>query len=71
MRVYIVVYNNHTISLFSQAPLPSRREFLSHCFCCSDLLSIEILRNFLASAFSYIDAGNIQFVTIEGFTLVY
>jgi len=71
MVIYIVIYKNHTFTLLSRPPHATHRELGSHCFFCSDNLSIEVLRNFLVSAVSYITAGNIQFVTIEGFTLVY
>jgi len=71
MDIYIIIYENHTFTLLSRAPLPSQRETKSHCFYCSSFLSIEQLRSFLRSAVAYIKSGNIQFVTIEGFTLVY
>jgi len=71
MDIYIVIYKDHTFSLLSQPPLWRNRLVGSHCFSCSSLLNIEVLRNFIVSAVSYIAAGNIQFVTIEGFTLVY
>lgn len=71
MDIYFIIHRDHTISFLSRPPVSCLRNPGEHCFYCSGFLSIETLRNFISSAISYIHSGNIQFVTTEGFTLIY
>lgn len=71
MLIYITIYKSGLVRIRSLEPLIGHHLPGSHCFSCSDLLSLGTLSSFLASAIAYINAGNIQFVTIEGFTLIY
>lgn len=71
MPIYIVIQKDHSVRILSMPPGPGSRESGSHCFLTNSDLTISTLRNFLVSMSAYMVCENVNYVSIEGFTLVY